>query len=147
MLDLIQQALSTYSFNICRIDGSTGLEGRTMALKRFNEDPDCSVMLATIGSAGEGLDLTVANNVHLIEPHWNPMAEAQAVDRVYRIGQQREVIVTRYIVPNSIETYIQWVQQQKLKLVSKIVDTEGATQAEIDMERYKQLRENLGCEA
>jgi SNF2 family DNA or RNA helicase len=50
------------------------------------------------------LDLTVANHVHLIEPHWNPMAEAQAVDRVYRIGQRREVIVTRYIVPNSIET-------------------------------------------
>jgi hypothetical protein len=102
------------------------------------------------------LDLTVANHVHLIEPHWNPMAEAQAVDRVYRIGQQREVFVTRYIVPNSIETvrrpremirldarhtdflqYIQWVQQQKLKLVSKFADTEGVTQADIDTERWK----------
>lgn len=54
MLDLIQQALSIYSFGNCRIDGSTTLEGRRMALKRFNEDPECSVMLATIGSAGEG---------------------------------------------------------------------------------------------
>jgi SNF2 family DNA or RNA helicase len=54
MLDLIQQALSTYSFGYCRIDGSTSLEGRSLALNRFNEDPDCSVMLATIGSAGEG---------------------------------------------------------------------------------------------
>jgi hypothetical protein len=33
--------------------------------------------------------------------------------------------------------YIQWVQQQKLKLVSKIVDTESVTQAEIDTERWK----------
>ena len=50
------------------------------------------------------VDLTVANHVHLIEPHWNPMAEAQAVDRVHRIGQDREVVINRYIVPNSIET-------------------------------------------
>jgi len=54
MLDLIQQALATYSFNTCRIDGSTSLEERSRALNRFREDPDCSVMLATIGSAGEG---------------------------------------------------------------------------------------------
>jgi SNF2 family DNA or RNA helicase len=54
MLDLIQQALLTYSFGSCRIDGGKSLEGRRLALKRFNEDPDCSVMLATIGSAGEG---------------------------------------------------------------------------------------------
>jgi SNF2 family DNA or RNA helicase len=54
MLDLIQQALSNYNFTTCRIDGSTSLEGRSTALKRFTEDADCSVMLATIGSAGEG---------------------------------------------------------------------------------------------
>ena len=49
------------------------------------------------------VDLTVANHVHLVEPHWSPMAEAQAVDRVHRIGQIREVVVTRYIVRNTIE--------------------------------------------
>jgi SNF2 family DNA or RNA helicase len=50
------------------------------------------------------VNLTVASIVHLIEPHWNPMVEAQAVDRVYRIGQTQEVTVFRYIVPNSVET-------------------------------------------
>ncbi|KAH3982488.1 hypothetical protein HBI56_015260 [Parastagonospora nodorum] len=146
MLDLIQPALSHYQFRTCRIDGSTSLEGRSNVLREFSEDAHCAVMLATIGSAGEGLDLTAANHVHIIEPHWNPMAEAQAVDRIYRIGQKREVFVTRYIVPKSIETYIQWVQQQKLKLVSTFVDTEGVTQADIDTERWKQLRANLGCQ-
>jgi len=47
--------------------------------------------------------MTAANHVHLVEPHWNPMAEAQAVDRVHRIGQTRDVVVTRYIMRNSIE--------------------------------------------
>jgi len=49
------------------------------------------------------VELTAANHVHLVEPHWSPMAEAQAVDRVHRIGQIREVVVTRYIVSNTIE--------------------------------------------
>ncbi|KAF2647161.1 hypothetical protein K491DRAFT_644351 [Lophiostoma macrostomum CBS 122681] len=146
MLDLIQSALSTYSFKACRIDGNTSLEGRKIVLEAFNNDPGCSVMLATIGSAGEGLDLTVANHVHLIEPHWNPMVEAQAVDRVYRIGQKREVTITRYIVPRSIETYIQWVQQQKLKMIINFSGDEEVSQADIDMERMEHLRENLGCE-
>ena len=50
------------------------------------------------------VDLTAANHVHLLEPHWNPMAEAQAIDRVHRIGQNREVFTTRYIIRDSIET-------------------------------------------
>ena len=50
------------------------------------------------------VDLTVANHVHLIEPQWNPMVEAQAVDRVDRIGQERGVVITRYIMLTSIET-------------------------------------------
>lgn len=50
------------------------------------------------------IDLVAANHVHLLEPHWNPMVEAQAVDRVHRIGQSREVLTTRYITRDSIET-------------------------------------------
>lgn len=54
MLDLIQPALSHYQFRTCRIDGSTSLEGRSNVLREFSEDAHCAVMLATIGSAGEG---------------------------------------------------------------------------------------------
>jgi len=50
------------------------------------------------------IDLTVANRIHIVEPNWNPMVEAQAIDRVHRMGQTRDVFVTKYIVKNSIET-------------------------------------------
>lgn len=50
------------------------------------------------------INLTAANFVHIMEPQWNPMVEAQAVDRVHRIGQTREVFVRRYTIKNSIET-------------------------------------------
>jgi hypothetical protein len=55
-------------------------------------------------TADNSVDFTAANNVHIMEPHWSPMAEAQAADRVHRKGQTRRVTVTRYIVPKSIET-------------------------------------------
>jgi len=87
------------------------------------------------------------------------MAESQAVDRVHRIGQGREVVIRRYIVCNSIETvsskelrkqnsvnqrpltneiqYIQWIQQHKLKLVSQCLESDETTQSEIETERWK----------
>ncbi|KAH6635023.1 SNF2 family N-terminal domain-containing protein [Chaetomium sp. MPI-SDFR-AT-0129] len=104
MLDLAQHALEEAGFSVARIDGQKGLLERARAISRFGEDPGCTVMLATIGSAGEGIDLTPANCVHLLEPHWSPMAEAQAVDRVHRIGQSRPVKATRYVTRESVET-------------------------------------------
>jgi len=46
----------------------------------------------------DSLDLTAASRVHIIEPGWNPMMEKQAVDRVYRFGQTKEVVIIRYVV-------------------------------------------------
>lgn len=123
MLDLVQHHLETNGFVFQRIDGQSSIPQRHQAIRRFNEDPTCVVMLASIGSAGEGsvlfseihwrqtnsyvhfisIDLTVADNVHLLEPHWNPMVEAQAIDRVHRLGQTREVLTTRYVTRNTIE--------------------------------------------
>ncbi len=77
---------------------------RKYALDAFvSSESGCSIMLATMGAAGEGIDLTAATSVHIVEPHWNPMAEDQAVDRVHRIGQKCDVEIVRYIVKDSIE--------------------------------------------
>ncbi|OCL08396.1 hypothetical protein AOQ84DRAFT_376813 [Glonium stellatum] len=65
----------------------------------------------------KSLDLTAACRVHLMEPQWNPMAEEQALDRVHRMGQTREVIAIRYIAKGSIEEYITSIQKKKLKLI------------------------------
>lgn len=55
MLDLIQQSLRLHNFSFVRIDGQTKLEQRKDAMTHLNEDNECTVMLATIGSVGEGL--------------------------------------------------------------------------------------------
>jgi SNF2 family DNA or RNA helicase len=54
MLDLVQQALEFAGFSVARIDGQKSLQDRARAISRFTDDSACTVMLASIGSAGEG---------------------------------------------------------------------------------------------
>lgn len=49
------------------------------------------------------LNLTAASRIHLVEPQWNPSVESQAIGRVVRLGQQRNVTVLRYIVKDTVE--------------------------------------------
>jgi SNF2 family DNA or RNA helicase len=59
MLDLVQRALRTNGFSFARLDGSMTAEARKKSLTTFREDPACTVLLATIGSAGAGSVNTV----------------------------------------------------------------------------------------
>lgn len=49
------------------------------------------------------LNLTAASYVHILEPQWNPMVEAQAAARIDRLDQTKDVVIIRYIVEHSIE--------------------------------------------
>lgn len=49
------------------------------------------------------LNLTKASRLHILEPQWNPSIEAQAIGRVFRLGQEKNVVITRYIVQNTVE--------------------------------------------
>ncbi|KAH7148333.1 SNF2 family N-terminal domain-containing protein [Dactylonectria macrodidyma] len=143
MLDLIGVALGDKDMKFCRIDGQSSLSQRKQALKAFGNDPECNIMLASIGAVGEGIDLASANSVHIIEPHWNPMAEAQAVDRVHRIGQQQDVDVVRYIVNDSIESYVKWVQRHKMKMIAESLSTSEPKSENVGEVRWKKLLEHL----
>lgn len=149
MLDLLEGTLNSDGFTVQRIDGRCSLQERDSALRQFNEDPGCTVMLASIGSAGEGIDLTASNHIHLLEPQWNPMTEAQVMDRVHRIGQDRSVTTTRYVTRDSIETYVQWIQKDKLRLINQALclDFEDKSHLEADDRRWKKLQGFLGIEA
>ena len=62
---------------------------RALAIKRFQEDPDCNVILISLKCGSLGLNLTVANHVVMMDVWWNPAVENQAVDRAHRFGQVR----------------------------------------------------------
>jgi SNF2 family DNA or RNA helicase len=97
---------------------------RGAALDLFRNDSSIHVILVSIAAGGLGLNLTSANKVYVMEPQYNPAAEAQAVDRVHRLGQKRPVETTRYIINNSFEEKMLELQEKKKKLASLSMDSE-----------------------
>ena len=115
-LDLIQLAFEERGVRYTRLDGRMSRIQRAAALASLRDDPEICVILVSIGAGGLGLNLTTASKVYVMEPQFNPAAEAQAVDRVHRLGQDREVTITRYIMDGSFEEKMLELQQKKKAL-------------------------------
>jgi SNF2 family DNA or RNA helicase len=101
-----------------RIDGSMDRKTRQEKLHRFKSG--CDILLTTLRVSGVGLNLVEANYVMIVEPWWNEAVENQAIDRVYRIGQTRDVTVYRYIIKDSVEEKMEAIQKRKQALMGTI---------------------------
>ncbi|KPI36069.1 DNA repair protein RAD5 [Cyphellophora attinorum] len=93
--------------------GEMTFDARNKAISRFEEDPDCKILLAAMMAGGVGLNLTMANRVILIDLWWNVAMETQAFCRVFRIGQTKDVEVVRLAVKNTIDMDILQMQKRK----------------------------------
>ena len=136
-LDLIQIALEENHIKYCRLDGKMSRAQRGAAMDAFREDPSILVILVSITAGGLGLNLTAANKVYVMEPQYNPAAEAQAVDRVHRLGQKREVVTTRYIMSDSFEEKMLELQEKKKKLASISMDEQKGRLDKADAARKR----------
>lgn len=137
-LDLIGKALSDRGHTFVRIDGSMTLANRRKVIDALNTDNNVQILLASIKAAGQGLNLTAASRAFIMEPMWNPAAEAQAVDRIYRIGQKREVVVRRYRMKNSMEDQIVKLQDKKKKLAEMSMEKQAMQQMLSKKERHEE---------
>eukprot|EP01089_Gocevia_fonbrunei_P004241 TRINITY_DN14260_c0_g1_i2.p1 TRINITY_DN14260_c0_g1~~TRINITY_DN14260_c0_g1_i2.p1 ORF type:complete len:152 (-),score=30.77 TRINITY_DN14260_c0_g1_i2:93-548(-) len=102
MLDLVEKPLALCGLKFVRLDGSMSQAQREASIKSFRTDPEIKVFLVSMKAGGLGLNLTSASHVFLLDPWWNPATEDQAIDRVHRLGQKRPVIVTRFVIKDSI---------------------------------------------
>ncbi|HWS31903.1 MAG TPA: DEAD/DEAH box helicase [Actinoplanes sp.] len=80
------------------------------------------VFLISLKSGGFGLNLTEADYCVMLDPWWNPATEAQAVDRVHRIGQNRNVMVYRLVARDTIEEKVMALQARKKELFGSVLD-------------------------
>lgn len=103
------------------LDGSTTRRPHVIDAFRTGEQP---VFLISLKAGGFGLTLTEADYVFLLDPWWNPAAEAQAVDRTHRIGQQNPVMVYRMISSGTIEEKVLALQERKARLFTAVMDDE-----------------------
>ncbi|XP_049729255.1 DNA excision repair protein ERCC-6-like [Elephas maximus indicus] len=107
ILNFIEHVLKNRHFKTLRIDGTiTHLLEREKRINLFQQNKDYSVFLLTTQVGGVGLTLTAATRVVIFDPSWNPATDAQAVDRVYRIGQKENVVVYRLITCGTVEEKI-----------------------------------------
>jgi SNF2 family DNA or RNA helicase len=109
------------------LDGKT--RDRAARVESFQNNPDTAVFLISLKAGGVGLNLTAADYVFILDPWWNPAAEAQAIDRAHRIGQTRSVIAYRLLTRGTIEERVAELQETKRDLVSTLMGETG-TQAE-----------------
>lgn len=80
------------------------------------------------------MNLTAADYVFIIDPWWNPAVEEQAINRTHRIGQDKKVMVYRFISAETVEEKIQQLKAKKSELAESFINTEQAVQ-KISLER------------
>lgn len=123
MLELVKTELENRGIGYAMLTGKT--RDRAEQVERFQENPEVRIFLISLKAGGTGLNLTAADYVYIIDPWWNPAAENQAIDRCYRIGQQKNVVAVRLICPDTIEEKIQRLQENKKELVRDLIKTDA----------------------
>jgi len=119
MLDNIKEALQLKGIKSLMLTGKT--KNRANIIQEFQENEQERVLLLSLKAGGTGLNLTAASLLFLVDPWWNPAVEAQAIDRIYRIGQQQAVTAVRLISPNTIEEKIMELQKNKQFIASELI--------------------------
>ncbi len=124
MLDLIKIELENKKIPFEYLTGQT--KDRGSKVNDFQQNENIRVFLISLKAGGTGLNLTEADYVYLVDPWWNPAVENQAIDRIYRIGQKKNVIAIRLICPDTVEEKIMNLQKSKTKLANDLVKTDGS---------------------
>jgi SNF2 family DNA or RNA helicase len=123
LLDLLQVAMRGENMTKPeRYDGSMSATQRNIAAHNFRDGKDVKVMLVSLKAGNAGLNLTAASRVIIMDPFWNPYIEMQAVDRAYRIGQQKPVKVYRILTKETVEDRIVELQNKKKEMVEAALD-------------------------
>lgn len=121
MLNIIQRFTDSQGWKFGRLDGNTNVAARQQLVDSFNSDDSYYGMLMTTRTGGVGLNLTGADRIILYDPDWNPQTDAQARERAWRFGQEREVTIYRLIAAGTVEEKIYQRQIFKTALSNRIL--------------------------
>jgi superfamily II DNA or RNA helicase len=135
-LGKVRDRLEAAGLTYCYLDGST--RDRARVIQRF-KDGDAPVFLISLKAGGFGLNLTEADYCFLLDPWWNPATEAQAVDRIHRIGQTRSVMVYRLVSKDTIEEKVMALKARKARLFSSVMDDGNVFSTSINADDIRAL--------
>jgi SNF2 family DNA or RNA helicase len=136
-LSIVRRRLDERAITYEYLDGKT--TDRQARVQRFQEDAECRLFLVSLKAGGQGLNLTAADYIYILDPWWNPAVEAQAVDRAHRIGQTRRVFAYRLIARDTVEEKIVALQDRKRELAESIVRADDSMVSSLTAEDVEML--------
>ena len=138
-LKLYKTYLDERQIRYCYLDGST--KNRKEQVEKFQHEDSYPIFLLSLKAGGVGLNLTKASYVFLLDPWWNPAAEAQAFDRAHRIGQKNKVFVYKFITQDTIEEKILKLQEEKRQLFETMIESENGNFRQFEVNEILKLIE------
>ncbi|NXU09889.1 TTF2 factor, partial [Pardalotus punctatus] len=140
MLKVVAVHLQRLGLKYATVDGSVNPKQRMDVVEEFNTNPKGpQVMLVSLLAGGVGLNLTGGNHLFLLDMHWNPALEDQACDRIYRVGQQKDVVIHRFVCEGTIEEKILQLQKRKKGLAQQVLSGKGETFTKLTLADLKIL--------
>ncbi|KAK7938760.1 hypothetical protein WMY93_002086 [Mugilogobius chulae] len=134
MLHIVAVHLRRMGLNYAVIDGTVLPKKRMDLVEEFNTNPrGPQVMLVSLCAGGVGLNLIGGNHLFLIDMHWNPALEDQACDRIYRVGQRKDVTIHRFVCEDTVEEKISTLQAQKKELAQNVLSGTGSTLSKLSL--------------
>ncbi|MGL4688005.1 MAG: DEAD/DEAH box helicase, partial [Fusobacteriaceae bacterium] len=117
--------LEKFGIKYLSMTGAT--KDRQSLVDKFQKDSSYKVFVMTLKTGGVGLNLTSADTIFIYDPWWNKTVENQAVDRAYRLGQDRTVFSYKLILKDSIEEKILKLQELKSELLDNLISEDNSS--------------------
>jgi SNF2 family DNA or RNA helicase len=130
-LHILEEDLEERGIDFYTLIGSTSKEQRAARVASFQKGKK-PVFLISLKAGGTGLNLTNADYVFIVDPWWNPAAEAQARDRTHRIGQVQNVFSYRFISANTVEEKIVQLQKRKKSFAEDVIEIQSNILSTLD---------------
>jgi superfamily II DNA or RNA helicase len=118
---LVPHLSARFDTEVLYLHGGSGKRARDEMVTRFQSKDGPSIFLLSLKAGGTGLTLTAANHVVHLDRWWNPAVEDQATDRAFRIGQQRNVQVRKFVCIGTLEEKIDAMIEEKKALANMVV--------------------------
>jgi SNF2 family DNA or RNA helicase len=150
VMDAAEETLARRGLKTVSIRGDQTAAFRQNQVDAFNNDPDVSVVVASLTAAGVGLNLQAASNVVLAELSWTSAEQTQAIDRVHRIGQAEPVTAWRIIASQTIDAKIAELIDSKAGLAARALDgddSEIAAESSVQLDALVHLLEQAIADA
>ncbi|WP_084130617.1 DEAD/DEAH box helicase [Demequina sp. NBRC 110055] len=142
VMDEAQQVFTERGIRFVTLRGDQSAKAREASIKAFTEDPEVSVIVCSLMSAGVGVNLQVASNLVLAELSWTDAEQTQAIDRIHRIGQSEPVTAWRILAAQTIDSRIAELIDSKSGLAARALD--GAAEDEVTSQVDVQMEALVG---